>query len=219
MIITISGTPGSGKSTVAKLLAAQLKAERLYVGGTMRDLAKQRGISIQELNRYALLDPKIDVEIDKQTAEQARSLAAARKIVLVEGRTQFHFLPESVKLYLKVSLEEAARRVWKDLQQESSKQERNEGNLGSIAEVKKELQEREENDAKRYKKYYGFDHRQENHYDLVIDTTTLSPQKVVEEILAFLAKKNTQNSRNSEIKREIQSKTAKRLINKSAKSD
>ena len=36
MIISISGTPGSGKSTVAKMLVEKLGLVRLYAGGALR---------------------------------------------------------------------------------------------------------------------------------------------------------------------------------------
>ncbi|MBI2666448.1 AAA family ATPase [Candidatus Woesearchaeota archaeon] len=196
MIITISGTPGSGKSTVAKILAERLQAERIYVGGIRRELAKKKNMTLQELNIYAETHPETDVDIDTQVAAEARTLEKKEKNVLVEGRTQFHFLPKSVKLYLKVDLQEAARRIWKDLQQEAKKKERNEGNVHSLAEMKKALIQREENDAQRYKKYYGFDHRNEKQYDLVIDTTKIKPEEVVEKILAFIDFPNRNRSRN-----------------------
>ena len=48
MIITISGTPGSGKSTVAKIIVETLNAERIYVGGIRRELAREKGMTLQE---------------------------------------------------------------------------------------------------------------------------------------------------------------------------
>ncbi len=188
MIITISGTPGSGKSTVAKMLQKKLKAERIYVGGIRRELARKKNMTLQELNVYAKTHPETDVEVDKAAAAEARKFDEKGKMVLVEGRTQYFFLPESLKIYLKVNIDEAARRIWNDLQQEAKKKERNEGKLTSVAEVKKELLQREEEDAQRYKKYYGIDHRNETQYDLVLDTTKLLPPQVAEKILSFIKK-------------------------------
>ena len=50
MIITISGTPGSGKSTIAKILVNKLNMERLYVGRIMRELCRQKDIQLLEGN-------------------------------------------------------------------------------------------------------------------------------------------------------------------------
>ena len=178
--------PGSGKSTAAELLAKKLKAERIYVGGIRRELAREKGMTLQELNQYASQHPETDVDVDKKAAAKARELEQNEAIVIVEGRTQFHFLPESIKIYMKVRPEEGAKRIWKDLQNKAAQEKRNEGNIPSFEAMKKRIYEREEEDAARYKKYYGIDHRRESQYDLVIDTTTISPEKVVEKILNFI---------------------------------
>lgn len=186
MIITISGTPGSGKSTVAEMLAKKLEAERIYVGGIRRELAREKGMTLQELNEYALTHPETDVDVDKKAAAQARELGKKNKTVIVEGRTQFHFLPESLKIYMKVKPEEGAKRIWKDLQNKATQEKRNEGNIPSFEAMKKRIYEREEEDAARYQKYYHLDHRDESQYDLVIDTTSIIAEKAAEKILKFI---------------------------------
>jgi len=50
------------------------------------------------------------------------------------------------------------------------------------------LKEREESDIMRYKKYYNLDVSDENNYDLVIDTTHLTIEQTVENILEYLKK-------------------------------
>lgn len=189
MIITISGLAGSGKSTVAQKLEQILHWKRIYVGGIRRELAKQKGMTLEELNRYALTHPETDVDVDKKVAAEAMALAKKGENVIVEGRTQFHFLPHSVKIYIKVSPAEAARRIWKDLQDKQKKKQRNEGEYKSLTDIKKKIIARNENDAQRYQQYYGFDHRDESQYDLVIDSTKISADKVVEKILQFIRKK------------------------------
>jgi len=116
MIITISGNPGSGKSTVAKLLVKELGYERIYAGGIMREMAKERGISLEELMQQARTETTIDTEVDYRVRDRARELAQKGKNVLVEGRVQFYHLPESVKIFVKVDEREGARRIWNDLQ-------------------------------------------------------------------------------------------------------
>ena len=109
MIITISGTPGSGKSTVAKLLVKALGAERIYVGGMRRELAKERGITLIELNEYAKIHPETDVDVDKKASELAKKLEKEGKILIAEGHTQFYFFPDSIKIFIKVDPDEATR--------------------------------------------------------------------------------------------------------------
>jgi len=190
MIVTISGTPGSGKSTVAKILVEKLNAERIYVGGIRRELAREKGMTLQELNEYAKNNPETDVDVDKKAASQAREMDKAAKYVVVEGRTQFHFLPESLKVFMKVSTEEGARRIWKELQDKEMQEKRNEGKINSFEEMKKRIYEREEEDAARYQKYYGFDHRDESQYDFVLDTSEISAEEAAEKILEFVGERS-----------------------------
>ena len=176
LIITISGDPGSGKTTIAKFLATKLKAKRIYVGEIRRKLARDKGLTLAELNKYAENHPETDVNIDKKTAKQARQLAK-KNIVIVEGRTQFHFLPESIKLYIKVSLAEGAKRIWQQYKQAKAIQRKKEGKYQSLNDVIKSIKNRIKSDKKRYQKYYGLDHTQKKHYDLIIDTTNLTKEQ------------------------------------------
>ncbi|MFA5126771.1 MAG: (d)CMP kinase [Patescibacteria group bacterium] len=186
-IITISGPGGSGKSTIAKILAEKLLAKRIYVGGIRRQLALDMGMSLAELNEYALNHPETDVDVDKAAAKQARDLAV-NNIVIAEGRTQFYFIPESIKIYIKVDPREGARRIWQDLQNEQNKKQRNEGQFSNLEEVEAYQKTRQANDLARYKKYYNLDHTDEKQYDFVIDTTHISAQEAAEKILNFIQK-------------------------------
>ncbi len=189
MIITISGTSGSGKSTVSKILQQKLGAERIYVGGIRRELARKKGMTLIELNEYAKNNPETDVDVDKAAAEQARELEKQGKTVIAEGYVMFHFLPESIKIFIKADFDVCAERIWKDLQNEKSKQSRNEGEIVSFDQMKKRVRERLKEDSDRYKKYYGIDHLDEKHYDFVVDATKINAEQVAEKILEFLKKK------------------------------
>jgi cytidylate kinase len=196
LIITISGDPGSGKSTLAEKLTKEFsakggsasggKAKRIYIGEIRRNLAKSKGITLAELNEYAETHPETDVKIDKEAANEARQLAK-KSIVIVEGRTQFYFLPESLKIYVKVSLTEGARRIWKQIQKDAkAKAKRNEGKFESLNDLIKDIKKRIASDKKRYKKYYNLDHTHKSHYDLVIDTTRLNKQQVFKKTYAAI---------------------------------
>ncbi len=187
MIVTISGTPGSGKSTVAKALAKELGAQRIYVGGIRRQLAKDKGMTLEELNEYAKTHPETDVDVDKAASLRARELSEDGKIVVAEGRVQFHFLPESLKIFIKTDWRVAAERIWKEINKGNSK--RDEGNFNSVEELRKGLEQREDNDAKRYLKYYGFDHRDESKYAFVLDTTDLSIEEEIDKVVEYVKSK------------------------------
>ena len=187
-IVTISGRAGSGKSTVAESLADLLSAKRIYVGGIRRELARKKDMTLSELNQYALTHPETDIDVDKGAAKAAREIAK-KHIVIVEGRTQYHFLPESVKIYFDVDFKEAAKRIWKDLQNKTKSAKRNEGEPKSYAEVLKSIKEREKNDNSRYKKYYGIDYKNKKNFDFIIDTTHIPAKEVTKKALVFIRSK------------------------------
>ena len=184
MIITISGTAGSGKSTIAKNIEKVLNAERIYVGGIRREMAREKGWTLEQLNKYAEDHPETDVDVDKRAAKQAQTEETKGKLVIVEGRTQYHFLPESFKIYIKVDPDEGARRVWKELQEKGAS-ERNEREY-TLKEMKVRIREREEEDARRYMKYYNIDHRDESQYDYILDTTNITAEEATKKVLDFL---------------------------------
>ena len=93
---------------------------------------------------------------------------------------------------MKVDPEEGARRIWKDLQNKKTQEQRNEGNITSFEAMKKRIYEREEEDAARYQKYYRFDHRDESQYDLIIDTTALTPEEVSQRIINYIKSRKKQ---------------------------
>jgi len=92
-----------------------------------------------------------------------------------------------LRFFIKVDIDEAAKRIWKDLQDKERRLRRNEANY-DLETMKKKISERDENDAQRFLKYYKIDHRDESQYDLVIDSTNLSVEEVVGKILEFVKK-------------------------------
>lgn len=110
MIITISGTAGSGKSTVAKLLAKELDLKHYSIGDLMRKIAEERGLTLLELSKKAEESPDIDQELDKSQIE----LGKKQDNFVIDGRLSFHFIPSSYKVFLKVSDNEAAKRIFNE---------------------------------------------------------------------------------------------------------
>jgi cytidylate kinase len=102
--------------------------------------------------------------------------------VIVEGRTQFYFIPESIKLYIKVSLNEGAKRIWQQMQSKKAKSARNEGEINSLAQLKKSIKQRIFSDKKRYQKYYQIDHTKKSNYDFVLDTSHLTKKQQITKI-------------------------------------
>ena len=91
MIITISGSPGAGKSTVAKLVAKKLKLKYYSIGILLRNLARKRKISLLEISKLAEKSPKIDRELD-----DAQIKLGKRDNFVLDSRLGYHFVPGSI---------------------------------------------------------------------------------------------------------------------------
>lgn len=183
MIITFNGDHGSGKSTIAKRIAKKISYPHFYMGQVFRDMAREKGLSLEEFHKLCDESPEIDKLVDDHMVE----IAKKNNDCVIESRTAWHFIPNSIKIYLKVSDQEGAKRIFLELKEENA---RNEGhNLDSEEKVLQSNIIRKAKDDKRYWDYYGINVREEKNYDLVLDTTNLNPDQVFEKVYAFLKKR------------------------------
>lgn len=180
MIITITGDPGSGKSTIGKRLEQELGYKRYYMGQIRRDAAKTKGMTLEEYNAYGETHPETDVEVD----DYQKHLGETEDNFIIEGRTSWFLIPQSVKIYIKVDPMVGARRIFADL---PINQGRNEGNnLHSVEDVLASNIKRAQSDDVRYKKYYNKNCFDLNNYDLVVDTTKLTPEEAYKKVYEYI---------------------------------
>jgi CMP/dCMP kinase len=180
MIITISGTPGSGKSTIAQAISKELKLKHYYIGKIRRDIAKKKGMTLEEYNQLGETDPSTDIDVDNYQKE----LGKKEDNIIIEGRTSFFFIPHSIKIFIDVDLDEASKRILNDLKDKEKNKERNEGKAETIKQMKQLLIKRIDSDIKRYKKYYNIENAYDKKdFDIVINTTKLSKKDAIKETL------------------------------------
>jgi predicted cytidylate kinase len=170
VLITISGEPGSGKTTVARKLAERLGLPHVYAGDLYRQEARRRGLSLEEFNRLCERDHSIDRKLDAAMAERAR-----QGNVVLEGRLAGYLAAEAklpaVKAWLTASDEVRARRV----------AERESGDWRTVLEIN---EARHRSDAKRYQEIYGWDLADTRVYDVVLATDDRTPEELVERLAA-----------------------------------
>lgn len=183
MIISFNGDEGSGKSTVAKSVSTELNYPRYYMGQIFRDMAAKRNLTLVEYVKLGETDSSVDKDVDDYLID----LSQKESDFVIESRTAWHFIPQSLKIYLRVDEVEGAKRVFNELQ---NKNQRNEiaGDF-SLEDILKKIQERRATDDARYMKYYGINIRDEKNYDLVLDTTNLSKEEVFRKVMEFIKEK------------------------------
>ena len=170
-IITLTGDLGSGKSTVSKILIERLNYEYVYTGKIQREIANRYQMTTLELNQYAETHPEIDEEIDATF----KSLNDSTDLI-VDSRLAWFFIPKSFKLYLKCDITVAADRISNDRQRKNEK-------YVSKEEAIRDIMARKTSENKRYMELYGADCSDLSNFDLVIDTSFITPEKVAEMII------------------------------------
>jgi CMP/dCMP kinase len=171
-IITISGKPGSGKSSTADRVAELLSYTRHSSGDMVRRVLARDGMSLDEYNRRAGDDHDLDDKVD----EELRTLRTAKDIV-IDSRLGFYWIPESFKVYLDLDLEVATARIFKDAVNNKKRSDAGEGGT-SLPDVARKVRERMHDEQRRFKTLYGIDPYNTQHFDLIIDTARHDTQSV-----------------------------------------
>jgi predicted cytidylate kinase len=170
MRITISGPPGSGKTTACSKLSEELGLEAVVFGKIFRELAAEKQITLGELGALAEKDPSIDRMIDSRLVETARS----HEDIILESRLSAYMLHRNgipaFKIYLDASPEVRMARVGL-----------REGQ--TLEQAVEETVDRQRSESKRYMMYYDIDINDLSVYDLIIRTDDLDPDQVLQRIL------------------------------------
>ena len=168
-VVTISGLPGSGTTTVAKLLEEKTSLTYVYSGDIFRKMAKKYGMSLEDFGRYCENHKEADEELDRYQLE-----ILEKGNIILEGRISGWIAHrntiDSLKVVLKADLETRVERIIKR-------------EKGDFKKRKQEILDREKSEATRYKKYYNIDVSDASIYDLVIDSSDKTPEEIVEIIL------------------------------------
>ncbi len=156
ILITVSGYPGSGTTTVVARVRDLMGLASYNVGDIFRALARERGVSIAALHRLAKTDRSIDRQLDAKQVEVAR-----KGDVILEGRLAGFLTHQAgipgFRVWLHAPFPVRASRVA-------------ERASIPVSRAEEEIRVREEAERTRYLAFYGFDLDDDSIYDLVVDS-------------------------------------------------
>lgn len=193
-VITISGDPGSGKSTVRNALKEEFEKQGktvviCSVGDIFRHLAEEKGMSIEEFNRYLQeRDCDIDKNIEntiKKFGDKIRNENDSDKIYIIDSRLAWMVIPDSFKVRLTTTDRIAGTRAFED------KTRGEEDRYNSLEEAIEATSKRKQSERERYKELYGVDLSDEENYDLNINTSFVQPSEIVDVIAQNMDRKNS----------------------------
>jgi len=173
LTVTVGGLPGTGTTTLCRLLQEQLGLPYTYAGALFREEAKARGLSLAEFGALSQKDPSIDERLDDRQVHMLRTGG-----LILEGRlsgwlANRYKLP-AVKAWVHCDEAERLRRIV----------DRDGGTLKEQADA---TWAREQSEADRYRRYYGVDLKDTSFYDVVLDSTHKRPQQLADELKAVVA--------------------------------
>jgi cytidylate kinase len=173
VLITLSGLPGSGTSTVARLVAARLGLAHVDGGTIFRALAAERGVSLAAFAELAERDHSIDQALDDRLTRHALD-----GDVLLESRLAGWLSARAgapgLRVWIACDEVERARRVG----------DRDDHDAEAALATNRV---RESSERARYQAYYGIDLTDLSVYDMVLDSTERGPELLVDDIVTAVA--------------------------------
>lgn len=196
-IITISGEPASGKSTVVKYLNENyskngFKVHIISTGEIFRRVATRE---YQKMYPNREIPSIADIQADKAFAEKRGEIdgmidgeikALGIKInseerpddvYIIDSRLAWHNIPSSFAVRLTVNKKIAGKRVFNDETRGEEDQ------YSSLSEAIEKTEQRKLGEIERYKERYGVDLANPENYRLIVDTSYANPQELAKIII------------------------------------
>ena len=167
-IITISGEPASGKSTVVKEIKSKYEKQGfnvyiISVGDVFRETVKK-----EYLKRYP----------DRINVSLADEKERPNDVYIIDSRLAWSNVPDSYAIRLTVNEAIAGKRVFYDTTRGSEDQ------YETVDEAIQKTRKRKLGEIERYKEKYGINLLDENNYDLVVDTSYTNTQELADIIVS-----------------------------------
>ncbi|MBO5479026.1 MAG: cytidylate kinase family protein [Clostridia bacterium] len=172
-IITITGDHASGQGTLSNNLQKELGYEIYRNGQYVRKLASEKGMTINEFQVYLNEHPNLDKEIEKSATIYANN----HDNLIIDAKLGWYAVPESFKVYLKVDIEVAVDRAFNDAARKNTEP------YATKEEAREKILYRHKEETTRWLDTYGVNRDDMTNYDLVLDTTDLTPEEVCNRVI------------------------------------
>lgn len=201
-IITVSGQPGSGTTTLAERLVAEFNAEYVNAGSIFRTLADNHGMSLSEFSKHVNNHPEIDQKIDyqlREIIEEYRNIPVTDRVeppvdtggdlpvtldfnastVVIESRLAGWIAGTDAdfRFWCQAPLDVRCDRI--------TDSDRNE--------TRDRLIERQADESMRYEEWYGIDITDTTIYDCVINTARWDPDTIGTTITQLISLHDTRD--------------------------
>lgn len=163
LFITVSGPPGCGLTTLCEGLSAHLDCNYVSGGEVFRQVAEDRGMSLNQLTAEASGSDEIDRELDRRLKRIAEKWGEAEQPFILESRLAGFLAAGHADL-----------RIWLDAPEEVRLERTSDRDEQSA-----EMRVREVVEARRYETYYGVELSDQSFYDLSINTARWTPDGVL----------------------------------------
>ena len=171
MIIAISGLHGTGKSVVGKAVAEYFGLAYHSTGQLFRNIAKERGLSLEELSHQAEKDHLIDNTIDFRIKQ-----LALKGNCILDNQLSPYLLKDIVEYCILLTCEKETR-IKRMMERDSH----------DIQKKIAETEIREQSERRRFIEFYGIDIADpeliKQRFNLILDTTNLNTQEVISKIV------------------------------------
>ncbi len=175
MIITITGLPGSGKTSVGKILAKKLHIKFFSIGNMVREYAKKNNILLMEMEKQIKNNKSMNIKIDN---EQKKLVNKYKNFIIDSRIGAAIFKKAGYRIYLHASLKKRAERI--------AKREKK-----SFKQALHETRIRERDELQQYRKHYNIDYRNRRYYNIILNTENLTPLLTANKLIAIIKNNKT----------------------------
>lgn len=196
-IITISGEPVSGKTTVLKKLKEKYEnmgydVHVVLTGHIFREIITNEYLKmfpdkvnanladIQTDEKFANKRNEIDKMVDEQMTQRGieiNSIKRPNDVYIIDSRLAWNNIPSSYAVRLVVDENIAGERAYNDETRGP------EDRYKTIEEATIKTRKRKLGEIERYKERYGIDLSDVKNYDLIVDTSFLDPEILANKII------------------------------------